>query len=117
MRERLRRLAQNVRVDEVSHSISVDADSMLTKNPFSGHARSLCLVDLAAAAAGFVELDARRWPSYEHLHHAALAAVHAICLGVLRCEDSGCARDKIVDVLGPVRDIHARSPFVARLQR
>jgi SAM-dependent methyltransferase len=82
--------------------------------------RSECasaLENLAAAAADFVELEERPWPSYEHLHHAALAAVHAICLGVLRCEESGCAREEIVDVLGPVRDIHARSPFVARLQR
>ena len=82
--------------------------------------RSECasaLDELADAAADFVALDESRWPSYEHLHHAALAAVHAICLAVLRCEEVGCTREEIVDVLGPVRTIHARSPFVARLQR
>lgn len=81
--------------------------------------RSLCtaaLEELEAAAADFVALDEQRWPTYEHLHHAALAAVHAICLAVLRCEESGCTREEIVDVLGAVRDIHARSPFVCRLQ-
>jgi hypothetical protein len=36
----LRRLAQYVGVDEVGHSVSVDSDSMGTKNPFSGHASS-----------------------------------------------------------------------------
>src|ERR1043166_6297751 len=80
--------------------------------------RSRCasaLEELAAAAADFVALDEERWPTYEHLHHAALAAVHAICLAVLRCEESGCSREEIVDVLAPVRDIHGRSPFVARL--
>jgi len=75
------------------------------------------LSELALAADDFVSLDAQPWPSYEHLHHAALAAVHAICLACLRCEESGCTREEIVDVLAPVRDIHARSPFVSRLQR
>lgn len=82
--------------------------------------RSECasaLEQLEIAADDFVELDRRRWPAYEHLHHAALAAVHAICLAVLRCEESGCTREEIVAVLEPVREIHARSPFVARLQR
>src|ERR1051326_2336193 len=75
------------------------------------------LAELDLADDDFVGIDAQRWPSYEHLHHAALSAVHAICLGVLHCEESGCTRDEIVDVLRPVRDIHARSPFVARLQQ
>src|ERR1041385_2627390 len=82
--------------------------------------RSECasaLEDLAVAAADFVTLDDRRGPTYDHLHPAALAAIPAICLAVLRCEESGCSRDDIVDVLGPVRAIHSRSPFVARLQR
>jgi len=75
------------------------------------------LAELELAVDDFVAIDAQRWPSYEHLHHAALSGVHAICLGVLHCEESGCTRDEIVDVLRPVRDIHARSPFVARLQQ
>ena len=75
------------------------------------------LAELEAAVADFVAIDTQRWPSYEHLHHAALSAVHAICLGVLHCEESGCTRGEIVEVLGPVRDIHSRSPFVARLQQ
>jgi extracellular factor (EF) 3-hydroxypalmitic acid methyl ester biosynthesis protein len=86
----------------------------------SAQPRSSCtsaLEELEAAAADFVALDRRRWPAYEHLHHAALAAVHAICLAVLRCEESGCTREEIVDILEPVRAIHGRSPFVARLQR
>jgi len=75
------------------------------------------LAELEAVVADFVAIDTQRWPSYEHLHHAALSAVHAICLGVLHCEESGCTRGEIVEVLGPVRDIHSRSPFVARLQQ
>ena len=40
VRNRLCRLAQDVRVNQIGHSVSVDSDSMGTKNPFSGHARS-----------------------------------------------------------------------------
>src|SRR5439155_5408401 len=50
------------------------------------------LAELEAVVADFVAIDTQRWPSYEHLHHAALSAVHAICLGVLHCEESGCTR-------------------------
>ena len=83
-------------------------------------ARSLsasALAELEIAADDFVALDTQGWPSYEHLHHAALSAVHAICLAVLHCEECGCTREEIVDVLVPVREIHSRSPFVARLQQ
>src|SRR5437899_2080756 len=38
--DRLCGLAQNVGVDQISHSASVDSDSIGTKNPFSGQARS-----------------------------------------------------------------------------
>src|SRR5208282_2905741 len=37
---RPRRLAENVGVDKVSHSVSVDPDSIGTKKPFSGQPRS-----------------------------------------------------------------------------
>jgi hypothetical protein len=37
---RLRRLAQNVGVDQVLHSASVDSESMGTKKSFRGHASS-----------------------------------------------------------------------------
>jgi len=40
IRSRFRRLAQNIGIGQVSHSESVESDSMATKNPFSGHDRS-----------------------------------------------------------------------------
>lgn len=88
--------------------------------PESARTRFPCapaLEELALAVDDFAAIEDARWPSYEHVHHAALSAVHAICFAVLRCEESGCTREEIVDVLGPVREIHSRSPFVARLQR
>src|SRR6185503_5433178 len=39
-RRRLRRLTEDVGVDQILHTVSVDSDSMGTKNPFSGQASS-----------------------------------------------------------------------------
>lgn len=70
---------------------------------------------VAVEAARFVRLDRRSLPPAE-LHHAALSALHGICAAILRAEESGCSAEDIVEVLRPVREIHARSPFVSRLQ-
>jgi len=50
-------------------------------------------------------------------YHAVLACVHAICAAIVDAEEEGMERDEIVEILKPVRAIHARSPFVDRLQR
>lgn len=50
------------------------------------------------------------------LYHAALSQLHEICSSVLRCERAGMEREAIVEILEPARVIHARSPFVRRLQ-
>lgn len=52
----------------------------------------------------------------EELYHRVLAVVHQICAAILVCEENEMTRDEIVGVLEPVRRIHARSPFVERLQ-
>lgn len=53
----------------------------------------------------------------EHLYHRLLAVVHQICASILGCEEAALTRSEILDILEPVRRIHARSPFVARLQQ
>ena len=53
----------------------------------------------------------------EHLYHRVLASVHQICAAILACEEAALTRDEILRVLAPVREIHSRSPFVARLQQ
>lgn len=53
----------------------------------------------------------------EHRYHRVLALVHQICASILACEEAALTRDEIVAILEPVRRIHARSPFVARLQQ
>lgn len=77
---------------------------------------SEAVVQLQEAVAEFAGLEARRWLAYGHAHHAALSAVHRLCMRVLECEAAGMSRAEIVAFLEPVREIHRRSPFVARLQ-
>jgi len=49
-------------------------------------------------------------------YHRVLAVVHHLCASILTCEQLALTRAEIVDILGPVRRVHAHSPFVARLQ-
>jgi extracellular factor (EF) 3-hydroxypalmitic acid methyl ester biosynthesis protein len=55
--------------------------------------------------------------SEEELYHRVLAVVHQICAAILNCEQVELTREEIVQILDPVRRVHARSPFVARLQQ
>ena len=50
------------------------------------------------------------------LYHEVLSAVHQLCASIVACEEAGFNREQIVEVLEPVRRIHARSDFVRRLQ-
>jgi SAM-dependent methyltransferase len=51
------------------------------------------------------------------LYHQVLGAVHQLCASIVACEEAGFNREQIVQVLEPVRRIHARSDFVRRLQQ
>lgn len=53
----------------------------------------------------------------EELYHRLLAVVHQICAAILRCEQARLERNEILPILEPVRRVHARSPFVSRLQK
>lgn len=63
----------------------------------------------------FMSLDERRL-SEEELYHRLLAVVHQICAAIIACEDAEMSREQILEVLEPVRRVHAQSPFVERLQ-
>lgn len=74
-------------------------------------------LDLQAAVDRFCALEQRAATiSPTELYHAALSRLHDICSAVLQCEAEGMAREAIVDTLAAAREIHARSPFVRRLQ-
>lgn len=55
-------------------------------------------------------------PSNNELYHRILEVVHRICSALLLCERAGLSRSDIISIMQPVREIHARSPFVRRLQ-
>jgi SAM-dependent methyltransferase len=77
--------------------------------------RSQALVRLESEVRAFVSLE-RMAAGREELYHRVLGNVYQICAAVVSCEEAALTRDEIVDVLRPVREIHARSPFVRRLQ-
>jgi len=55
--------------------------------------------------------------SGERLYHEVLSSVHELCAAIVECEAEKMTRDQIVEILRPVREVHARSPFVERLQK
>src|SRR5688572_26693341 len=74
-------------------------------------------LDLQTAVDRFCALEQRAAAiSPSELYHAALSHLHDICSAVLQCEAAGLTRDSIVASLAAARRIHARSPFVRRLQ-
>jgi SAM-dependent methyltransferase len=77
-------------------------------------APAVALRELRDLASQFVGLDSHVYG--DERYHRVLALMHAMCAGILECEAAGVARAQIVDALQDVRAIHARSPFVKRLQ-
>jgi SAM-dependent methyltransferase len=76
---------------------------------------SASLRTLGHEVTAFVALESGDALPQARYHHV-LASVHRLCAAIVECEDDGIAREEIVDVLDPVRRIHAGSPFVKRLQ-
>jgi extracellular factor (EF) 3-hydroxypalmitic acid methyl ester biosynthesis protein len=72
---------------------------------------------LRAAVDDFSLLDSVA-NAFDAAELAALVEGHVrvMCEGVLRCEEAGHSRAEIVEIVAPARAIHARSPFVKRLQ-
>jgi SAM-dependent methyltransferase len=50
------------------------------------------------------------------LLHRTVVAMHSIATAVIACEEAGLTREEMLPALEPVRALHARSPFVHRLQ-
>lgn len=78
--------------------------------------RDGALTQLKTACDGMVDLDRRTWLSPLLLLHATAAAMHTFAAAVADCEAAGVARSDITPLVLPLREMHARSPFVHRLQ-
>lgn len=84
---------------------------MVEFRPEAGH-------ELSAAVERFLGLERRSGAiSGERLYHDVLSSVHELCASIVDCEGANMTREQIVEILQPVRDVHARSPFVERLQK
>lgn len=74
-----------------------------------------CVSDLRRYVTRFEALDAGDASPVE-LYHLVLANVHNICAAIVRCEEAGLTRERIVEILRPVREVCSQSPFIRRLQ-
>ena len=75
------------------------------------------LNELDAACRRMQALAVRPAVDSAHVFHATVSAIHGICEALLICEEAGVPPGELREILGPVRDIHARSPFMRRLQQ
>ena len=78
--------------------------------------REAALQQLQTACDGMVDLDRRSGLSPLLLLHATAAALHTFAAAVADCEAAGVGRGDITPLVQPLRAMHARSPFVHRLQ-
>lgn len=74
------------------------------------------LARLEASAARFLRLADTPPRSPAALLHATAERMHQFSASILACEDAGLNRLALLPYVGPLRALHARSPFVARLQ-
>ena len=71
--------------------------------------------ELRRLASEFLEME-RADAEPDEMYHLVLSRVYAMCAEIVRCEHAGIGREAIVDALRDVREKHAESPFVRRLQ-
>jgi SAM-dependent methyltransferase len=112
----------------MSHSIAAaarNADSVSQHLPASGELAHVGLRPETAARAlerlvlegdRLLAMEARTPARPLDLLHATVVALHSIATSVMACEDAGLSRLEMLPALAAVRALHARSPFVHRLQ-
>ena len=73
------------------------------------------LLALRRTCDNFLQLQEQRHTPVELLH-ATAASMHRFAITILGCERAGLDRDALLPDLAGVRQLHAQSPFVHRLQ-
>jgi len=73
-------------------------------------------LQLKAAAAGFRNLNARLGSDEAANHHMVVSQVHSLLAAILELESLGVEKDAIHAAVAEVRQIHAASPIIARMQ-
>jgi extracellular factor (EF) 3-hydroxypalmitic acid methyl ester biosynthesis protein len=65
----------------------------------------------------FLKLDKLISLRNESLNYQlVVSSIHELLLNILRCEINEVPKDKIVNIIKPVRDLHQQSPFLKRCQ-
>jgi extracellular factor (EF) 3-hydroxypalmitic acid methyl ester biosynthesis protein len=72
--------------------------------------------ELSKACLRMETLAGRPVADSAHLFHATVGSIHGICEALIECEEAGVASEELRRMLAPIRRIHARSPFIRRLQ-
>ena len=74
------------------------------------------LSELKRACRRMQTLAAQPAGDSARVFHATVSAIHGICDALVGCEEAGVPPDELREMLVPIRQIHARSPFMRRLQ-
>ena len=74
------------------------------------------LDELERACRRMQALAVRPAADFAGIFHATVSAIHGICEALVACEEAGIGAEELRERLAPIRQIHARSPFMRRLQ-
>jgi extracellular factor (EF) 3-hydroxypalmitic acid methyl ester biosynthesis protein len=72
---------------------------------------------LSSLVDGFVRLAFSKHNSHSAFFNKVVSSMHDMCSMIGECEILGVPRLEILDILRDARELHSKSPFVARLQR
>jgi extracellular factor (EF) 3-hydroxypalmitic acid methyl ester biosynthesis protein len=82
----------------------------------AAHQSAAAMRRLRRVCEQVLSLEDHELTSPTELLHVTAASLHAFAASILACEDAGLDRADITPCLTEVRALHARSPFVERLQ-
>jgi SAM-dependent methyltransferase len=98
----------------VTHSTI--ALATLDAPPTAADSRAGALDRLRLDCGRLLALESHRPARTLDLLHATVVAMHSLATAITACEDASLTRLELLPALDGVRTLHARSPFVRRLQ-
>jgi SAM-dependent methyltransferase len=84
--------------------------------PVTLDAKAAAIERLRGECQRFLAIEPARDGRTLDLLHRTVVAMHSFATAVTACEEAGATRLELLPVLDAVRTLHARSPFVHRLQ-
>lgn len=99
-----------------AHALPLSSDPSESSLVAHRTAVAPALDHLREAVGHFEALDTTPAPPGPRLLHATARSLHATAAALIACEAAGYDRPTLLPYLAHLRDLHARSPFVRRLQ-